>query len=295
MPNILLPAALSFLMSLATAQAPADVEPAHQRNAVYEAVLRDGVKVGGETVSLPPPTMRDDDDAAKQRARMVEVCGSERAVDEFLRDSVTAPFILKTRDAKTPDAIVRSVDVWFVVRADLDKLDPVPLITSAEGKVVDVANMRFEQRLLTEEELKARNLEARLAGDAPHWFVHLKSRLLGRIGFEAVDEAAASRGDSSMVIAARVSPAFNEPGEPSNHWRNLADEGSKQPFQGGVSYAKITKLHEPAGALFVEIHAAFAEPEAWFRGAPILRSKFSLVAQDQIRRLRRELLKERAE
>jgi len=98
-----------------------------------------------------------------------------------------------------------------------------------------------------------------------------------------------------MVIAARISHAFDEPGEITNHWRNLADDGPKQPLEESVSYAKITRLHEPAGALFVELHAAFAEPEAWFRGAPILRSKFSLVAQDQIRRLRRELAKERAE
>jgi len=299
MANTLLPVALSFLVFVATAQGQppdaGDIDPAHQRNPVFQDVLREGVQAGGEKVALPSPTMRDDDDAAKQRARMVEICGSERAVDEFLRDSVTAPFIIKTRDAKTPNAIIRSVDVWFVIRADLDKLDPVPLITGAEGKVVDVANMRFEQRLLTDDELKTRNLEARLEGDNPHWFVHLKSRLLGRIGFEAVDEAAASRGASSMVIAARVSPAFNAPGEPTNHWRNLADDGPKQPFEGGVSYAKITRLNEPPGALFVELHAAFAEPEAWFRGAPILRSKFSLVAQDQIRRLRRELLKERPE
>lgn len=301
MANTFFPATLLFLVSLATAQGqPADVDgidPAHQRNPVLQDVLRDGVQAGDEKVALPPPTMRDDDDAAKQKARMVEVCGSDRAVAEFLRDSVTAPFILRTRDAKTPDAIIRSVDVWFVVRADLDKLDPVPLISSAEGKVVDVANMRFEQRLLTDDELKARSLEAKLEGDDPHWFVHLNSRLLGRIGFEVVDEAAASRGESSMIIAARVSPAFDSPGdqEPTNHWRNLADDAPKQPYQGGASYAKITQLHEPPGALFVELHAAFVEPQAWFRGAPILRSKFSLVAQDQIRRLRRELLKERGE
>lgn len=299
MSNTLISAIFLSLVSLTTAQAQSpeadDIDPAHQRNPVYQAVLREGVKSGETVVALPSPTMRDDDDAAKQRAKMAELCGSDRAVDEFLRDSVTAPFILKTRDAKTPDAIIRSVDVWFVVRADLDKLDPVPLISSAEGQVVDVANMRFEQRLLTDDELKGRNLQAKLEGDDPHWFVLLKSRLLGRIGFEAVDEAAASRSASSMIVAARVSPTFDAPGKPRNHWRNLADDGPEQPLQGGVSYAKITKLHEPPGALFVELHAAFAEPEAWFRGAPILRSKFSLVAQDQIRRLRRELLKERAE
>ena len=44
----------------------------------------------------------------------------------------------------------------------------------------------------------------------------------------------------------------------------------------------------------VEVHFAFAEPRAWFGGAPILRSKIALVAQDQIRRLRRELAERRS-
>jgi hypothetical protein len=44
----------------------------------------------------------------------------------------------------------------------------------------------------------------------------------------------------------------------------------------------------------VEMHMAFVEPDGWFQGNPILRSKFGAVAQDQIRSLRRELAKKRA-
>ncbi len=41
------------------------------------------------------------------------------------------------------------------------------------------------------------------------------------------------------------------------------------------------------------MHMAFVEPDGWFQGAPILRSKFSAVAQDQIRSLRRGLARKR--
>ena len=41
--------------------------------------------------------------------------------------------------------------------------------------------------------------------------------------------------------------------------------------------------------LFVEAHFVFTEPHDWFEGAPVLRSKISLIAQDRIRKLRREL------
>ncbi|APW58972.1 hypothetical protein [Paludisphaera borealis] len=286
---------LAPILFLPPQQPDPSPEPAHQRNPVYEVALRDGLKAGGTTVALPAPTFHDGLDDKGRRAALLDLCGSEQAVNDLLRDSVTAPYILKLHDAKTADSIIRSVDLWFVVRADLSQLDPVKLITQADAKAVEVGNMRFEQRLLTADDPKPRNRVAQLEGDAPHWFVHLKGRLLDRIAFEAVDEVMATRTDDSMVIAARVDPAFNPPGEPTNHWKNLAENGPANPFQGGVSYVKVSRLKskEAADALFVEMHAAFAEPEAWFRGAPILRSKFAPVAQDQVRRLRRELLKNR--
>jgi hypothetical protein len=278
-------------------QSGPSVEPAHQRNRVYTEVLRDGLKAGGKVVALPTPTLQDDFDAERRRSALLALCGSEQAMNDLLRDSVTAPYILKVRDAKTTDSIIRSIDLWFVVRADLSKLDPVKLISQADERAVEVGNMRFEQRMLSADDLKPRNRVARLEGDAPHWFVQLKSRLLDRIAFEAVDEAMATRTDDSMIIAAQIDPAFNAPGEPSNHWKNLAENGPANPFQGSVSYAKISKLNwkDAPDALLVELHAAFAEPEAWFQGAPILRSKFAPVAQDQVRRLRRELLKQRSQ
>ena len=62
-----------------------------------------------------------------------------------------------------------------------------------------------------------------------------------------------------------------------------------KPYPGGISYTKISRLAFRPSALLVEMHGAFVEPREWFQGGPILRSKFSVVAQDQIRTLRREL------
>jgi hypothetical protein len=268
-------------------------EPAHRRNSVYVEVLRDGLAIGEDVVRLPTPTFPDDLDDDGRRAALRDLCGSEEATADFLRDSVTAPQILKVRDKKTADAIVRSIDLWFAVRADLARLDPVKFITQSDAKAVEVGNMRFEQRLLTADELKPRNRAAQLDGEPFHWFVDLKGRLLDRIAFEAVDEVMATRTRASMIIAARVDSAFDAQGEPMNRWKNLAEDGPAQPFKGGVSYVKISRLQSTTApdVLLVEMHAAFSEPEAWFRGAPILRSKFAPVAQDQVRRLRRELLK----
>jgi hypothetical protein len=200
------------------------------------------------------------------------------------------------RDQKMTGATVRIVDLWFVVRGELDGLDPVEMAQQSSGKAVEAGNMRFENRVLTDDELKPRGRSSRRGRDFERWFVRLKGRLLDRIAVEATDEAVATRTEESMVIAGRTDHASDSDKTLANRWWTLGQDGQKgpgQPFRGGMSYAKISRLKEPAGSLMVEFHAAFIEPEAWFQGSPILRSKFAPIAQDQIRKLRRELLKSR--
>jgi hypothetical protein len=273
-----------------------DAEPVHQGNPIFAEALRSGFQADGATITFPAPILKDGLEAGQQHAALLKLSGSERALADLLRDSVTAPFILKLRDQKTKVATVRMIDLWFVVRGDLDGLDPVKMAQQSSGKAVEAGNMRFESRLLTDDELKPRGRSSRRSRDSERWFVDLKGRLLDRIAVEATDEAIATRSKESMVIAGRTDPAFDSGSTLANRWWTLGldgQQGTPQPFRGGMSYAKISRLKEPAGALLVEFHAAFVEPEAWFQDAPILRSKFAPIAQDQIRKLRRELLKNR--
>ena len=271
-----------------------DTEPVHAGNPVYVDAIRSGFHADGATIRFPGPILKDGFDANQQHAALLELSGSERALADLLRDSVTAPFLLKVRDQKMTDATVRIVDLWFVVRGDLASLDPVEVASQASGKAVEAGNMRFASRLLTDDELKPRGRSSHRGRDRARWFVHLEGRLLDRIAVEATNEAVATRTEESMVIAGRTDPAFDSDTTLANRWRTLGQDGqagSGQPFRGGSSYAKISRLKQPPGALLVEFHGAFSEPEAWFQGNPILRSKFAPIAQDQIRRLRRELLK----
>ena len=271
-----------------------DMEPVHEGNQVYVDAIRSGFHADGATIRFPGPILKDGLDANQQHAALLKLSGSERALADLLRDSVTAPFLLKVRDRKMTDATVRIVDLWFVVRGDLASLDPVEVASQASGKAVEAGNMRFASRLLTDDELKPRGRSSHRGRDRARWFVHLEGRLLDRIAVEATNEAVATRTEESMVIAGRTDPVFDSDTTLANRWRTLGQDGqagSGQPFRGGLNYAKISRLKQPPGALLVEFHGAFSEPEAWFQGNPILRSKFAPIAQDQIRRLRRELLK----
>src|SRR5260370_25009531 len=79
---------------------PAKLEPAHAQNPVFSQVLNAGMEVGGQTITLPPPRHFDGQAADAERAALREVAGSDRAVGELLRDSVTAPYIIKVHDVK---------------------------------------------------------------------------------------------------------------------------------------------------------------------------------------------------
>jgi mono/diheme cytochrome c family protein len=282
------------------AAAPPQVEPAHSKNAVYLDVLSRGVKSDGTGVSLPEPQLRDGLDAAAQRAALRELAGSDQALEERLRDSVTAPYTIRVCDAKASADVIRVVDLWFVVHADIARVDPLQEAARSDGKEVEAGNMAFRNRLLKADDLRAARISP--AGEVPGintWYAHIQGRLLDRIAFDVTNEVVASRSSESLVIAARTALAFGKGGPNGNSWSAITSPGGPKvesavhPYAGGCSYAKISRLIFKPGALLVEMHAAFVEPHAWFQGAPILRSKFSVIAQDQIRSLRRELAKKR--
>ncbi len=276
------------------------IEPPHDQNPVYTKVLNEGLKATGQMIRLAPPKLVDGQTADVQRSALNELAGSDRALDELLRDSVTAPFIIKVHDVKTTGATVRQADIWFAVHGELKKVDPAQEAARTDQKEVEVANMWFQTRLLKTGEVRAAGVKVADAGsDRNTWFAHIHAKLLDRIDFEVTNHVVASESSESVVVASATDPNFANAGPLSNGWKSLTAPGGlqtdvREPYSGGISYAKISRIAFRPTALFVEMHVAFVEPDGWFQGAPILRSKFSVAAQDQIRTLRRELAKKRA-
>ncbi len=269
-------------------------EAGHEANPVFRAAVNEGLSAGGATVKLPAPTFHDGQSADEQKAALREVAGSTRGAEEMLQDSISAPHRLKLRDVKIDRATLRSGDLVFVLRGvDLDSIKPDEAFRQARVGDVSAANMRFEVRVLSPDDLK----------DAPstgrEWLIHSTGRLLDRIAVEATDRVVASTSADSIVFAARTDPGFGINSPLPTRWSTIEPKatgdvfGPPQPYAGGVGYLKITRLKGLDRAAVVEVHFAFAEPTAWFGGDPILRSKFGLIARDQVRRLRRELQKKK--
>jgi hypothetical protein len=271
----------------------------HASNDVYQALIRNGVTLAGTPIAFPQPLLHDGDSPDVERAALRKLAGSDGAVAELLRNSVTAPQILRLRDEKGTDGtLIRIAELWFAVHAELDEIDPARLGgRDDQGKPVEAGNMRFTTRRLGDDQLAQRKIERR--DPKLEWYTHTSGNLLDRIHVESTEHVQGTKAADSWVFAGVTDRRFDDDPEYPNRWDALERgaekkaRGAARRFAGGASMTRISRLKSAPGVLLVEGHFAFAEPRAWFDGAPILRSKIALVAQDQIRRLRRELVQRR--
>src|SRR5262249_4089142 len=131
---------------------------------------------------------------------------------------------------------------------------------------------------------------------------HVTFAFLDRVQISATGRSYWTRTGESVLAATRLDPRFAGDREFPNAGRWMTREGGGKPRRGGPShpyegagyYVKITRLAKPAGALFVEAHVVFTEPEKWFDGANLLRSKLPPVIQSKVRLARRELQRARS-
>jgi hypothetical protein len=254
------------------------------RNVLYTTLLDSGLEIGPDaTVKLPPPTMPDGLDGTEQRAVIVALIGNDYTYEDFTRKSAVAPHKLRVRDVlpSDPEAPARGVDAWFIAHDDTF----TRWLASASKELQ-------KRKLLTKEDLAGRGIG--LADGTRETFVHVKFDVLGKVRLQATVRAAWAKTGESVIMAVAVDPRFQNDPEFPNQWQSIIKGrgtrvlGPARPWVGGSFYMKITKLAEPAGALFVEQHLIFAEPAGWFDGANLLRSKLPLVVQDRVRATRRQ-------
>ena len=148
----------------------------------------------------------------------------------------------------------------------------------------------------TEEEWGVRALGAE-AG--VHW---PEGRVVGernRTPFDnlnATRHAMSSYSDESISLASQLDPRFIDDPDFPNQWQSVTRNdlgqlvlGEAVPYVAAGFYVKATRLQGEEDAIFIEYHHVFEEPEGWFRGVNLLRSKLPLIVQDRVRKFRRQL------
>jgi hypothetical protein len=273
--------------------------PCHAANALYDLLIQEGVKVSPQvTLTLPKPAVEDGLSPDAQRQAIESLLAGRYDWETFTRRSVVAPFLLKVSEgAAESGPIGRRVDLYFVAYGDLtalgrdnflqDRLNLAPESdeTEAGGKA----------HTLTIDELHQRGIDSSQEPDDPRW-VAVTSTLLGKVRISLTTRSLTTATGESYLVASIADPRFENDVQYPNCWRSLSvdDAGQRQvsgpqPYAGMGSYAKATRLTEPAGAIFVEYHIAFVEPHGWFHGTNLLRSKLPIVTQDMVRKFRRRL------
>lgn len=267
-------------------------------NPLFTELCTDGLSLGAaKTVKLPSPWMADGLDATRQAAVLAAVAGQHTPVDELVRASVVAPYILRITDLSESDPRRpgRAIDLAFVAYGDLDRLSRSDFL----DHLLNSGRQDAKIQALGASEAGRRGLTTALPPGVNEGFAHVNLNLMDRVELSGTNRTVWTRTGESITVAAKLDPRMtNDPAFP-NRWRTLrrddegrvVPEGAGHPFEEVGYYLKITQLREPADALFVEWHLIFAEPVEWFDGANLLRSKLPLVLQSKIRGFRRDLLR----
>ncbi len=266
-------------------------------NDVLDRLLTKGGLPGARDAALPKPTMADGLDRSSQREAIARIADPNHPIEALERPLVVAPFVLKISGDDEKSATLRRIDLWFIAYGKLDRLADESFWKSAreslsggEKENRELSTTRIG--ILSADELKARGLKD------PDTERHLTAdmTLFNRVRICATMQATQTRSADSLVLAAMLDPRFADDEQLPNCWRPISRDdngrqhiGAAQPYRTAGWYCKATQLHEPAGALFVEYHVLFDEPVGWFNGANLLRSKLPMVAQEGVRKFRRQL------
>lgn len=285
-----------LLAIVAGGSAPETVNPA------LADLQTKGVAMSDATAfKLPPPVMADGLDAAGQRAALKKVADARTPPEELVRKSYYAPVVVKVRTLKSAEdetPSIRAVDLWFVVHGDWDTLNSKGFLESLFPKEKEEGKSRVVSKsgLLTAEEMAKRNVKAGDKGGREEKFVYSTFSLFERVEISTTRFAVLTRGKNSVLAAAKIDPRFTKDPDYPNQWRPLLrDEraeiklGPAQPYTQAGGYAKVTRLREPADAVFIECHLVYEEPYAWFDGANLVKQKAPLMVQEKVRTFRRKL------
>ncbi len=289
--------ALSVLAALAAAPAGKDTAV---ENPVYTRLLADGIKMSdGKSYKLRPPIMADGLDAAGQLAAIAKLATARNSVKDILASDYYAPVVTRVRNARPPEdegPAIRIIDVWFVAHGDWNTLVSKVFLQSTTAAEKGKSRVVLKSGELTEQELHKRNLTATTTAGVEQRFLYTTFWLFDRVQVSATRLSALTRGKDVVLAAGRIDPRFDKDREYPNQWRPLLRDveanikpGPAHSFSRAGGYAKITRLKQRAGGVFIEFHLIYEEPYGWFDGINLVKQKIPAMVREKVRTFRRKL------
>ena len=273
-----------------------------EANPILTELMEKGVMMSdGKAYKLPAPAMADVLDAAGQKAAIEKIAGGRFTFEELVQKTTSAPVMIRIRTLKAAEgesATIRAIDVWFVAHGKWDTLNSKDFQDSlAKSKDTEGENRIVSKSgILTDEEMQKRKLKLETPEGQEVKFVYATFSLFDQVEVSATRYVVVTREKSDLMTAARIDGRFAKDAEYPNQWRPILRDaaanislGPRQPYSGAGAYVKITRLAEPADAIFVEGHIVFEEPYGWFEGGNELRSKAPTMIQQRAKIFRSKL------
>jgi hypothetical protein len=270
---------------------------AQAANPELDALLNKGVEFpGGQFRKLRPPTLTDGLNADAQQKAIGNVLAMKKGRPityvEFTVKNLNTPNVLLIDQDPQYDgnAPGHSINLWFVVFGDL-KTVADPKFMKNEFK----PDKTSRTDTLSAADLKQRQIVPRIIPGGNEWFVHGTFKLLPagvRLQVQATERVVETVTKDSATMAAQIDRRFDNDAQYPNEWRpapNGVVGGPPILYFSSGAYAKVTKLVQPAGALLVEYHFVYDEPDGWFNGVNLLRSKLPQSTPNDVRDFRRDV------
>lgn len=267
-------------------------------NPLLRRLLTDGVRLDAETVVTPDRPRMSADDTADGRRETIEQAAGRYGWDAFVRPSVVAPFSLQIAAVRSADErrIGHRLDLAFVAYADLSDLRDRHLLNRIAQSLRDREAAAEGGEVLSDQALAEAGVEIWPGPGVTQRFVSGSFALMDRVRVRGVIHVVETISEDSLTVAWELDERFGTTGDARNVWQSIGRDrlgereyGPEKPYRGHAGYIQATRLDEPAGALFIESWVVHHEPEAWFAGGNLLRSKLPVATQQSVRQLRREL------
>jgi hypothetical protein len=269
---------------------PIHAEESHESaNLVYQQLSKKTFQIGTQPIRVPSLLLPDGLSAKEQQLALTKLIEGDYDLEEFTRDSVVAPFLLKIENLPKGQQPIRKITLIFVVFVEGDLTDEQRFA----NRDWDKSRPEIAIETLSTQQLSLFKIQK---GERES-FARITLNFFDRVELQLTGHSMWSRTAESYLVAATTDPRFLADPQFSNSWRSLEKNGDsikrgeKKPYSAAMQFTKITSLKSVEHAFLVEHHLLFAEPEEWFDGANLLRSKFPPIAQSIVRSTRRELKK----
>jgi hypothetical protein len=277
-------------------------------NTIFEELLQRGVPFNSNFRRLPPPSVPDGLNAAQQQQIINAILArkpSKPTYAALTQKSLNAPHVMFIDDLAPPfggpNQPGHSIDLWFVTWGKLNAItDPQFLKQQFQPDVNDRIDVLQPNQL-------PMGIQPQKIPGGGEWFVHGQFMILSndkRVQVRGTAHAMETTTPVSSTLAAIIDQRFNQNPNLPNEWRpvirnangqiQVGPNGNPQlgqpvPYVSAGGYLKATNLVQPEGALLVEYHLVYDEPQGWFQGKNLLRAKLNTKAEDDVRLFRRKV------